>query len=104
MHLVYSLSSHSTPKGFSWLLQLMACAGTMALVPAAQAQATSSPPTSANSVANSKSADDETIKLDAITVTSTSRSPKAIDHIPGSINLITSAEISHQLQISQDPT
>jgi len=42
--------------------------------------------------------------LEAVTVTSATRSAKAIDHIPGAINLITNADITTQLSFTEDVT
>lgn len=47
---------------------------------------------------------EEPLKLEALVVTSATRSAKAVDHIPGAINLITNADISTQLAFTEDVT
>jgi len=61
--------------------------------------------TTADTSANATSkVDDQAIMMEAMTVTTATRSEKAIDHIPGSVDLITQNDISNMLIVSDDPT
>jgi len=47
---------------------------------------------------------DETVVMDEFTVTTATRSAKAVDHIPGAVNLITSDDVQNELNVSEDAT
>ncbi len=53
---------------------------------------------------DSNAAKDEAIQLDTFTVSTATRSAKAIDHIPGAVSLVSTSEISNQLALNDDAT
>ncbi len=58
----------------------------------------------AEATAGDGKAEDEIVKLEAFTVTTGYRSPKAIDQIPGAVKLITSEEIRQTKSLTEDFT
>lgn len=60
--------------------------------------------TAAAAAAKDGKVEDEIVKLEAFTVTTGYRSPKAIDQIPGAVKVITNVEIANIQQFTDDAT
>src|SRR5262245_45707559 len=68
---------------------------------AAEPDAPKAPPDTEISPATTKTGERDAVVMDAMKVTTATRSAKAVDHIPGAINLITNQDISQQLLVTQ---
>jgi len=73
----------------------------LCLLSAAHAQQAASAPATAP---DEEKDNDEVVKMEAVTVTTGYRSPKAIDQIPGAIKLITAQEITNAQLLTEDAT
>jgi len=68
----------------------------------APASAASAPEADAD--AAKKEADKKITQLDAVTITTGTRSAKAVDKIPGAITLVSKEEVQHTLLVTEDAT
>lgn len=83
--------------------QVPAAFGVFLLAAAVSASVHAQQPTAADAQADEAGEDDRATDLDAVIVTGT-RSPKAVDKIPGAVTLVSREEIKHSLLVTEDAT
>jgi len=57
-----------------------------------------------SSVQGEEPTDKSAVELDAVTVTTGSRTAKAVDRIPGAVTVVSKAEVAHTLALTEDAT